>query len=90
MGKTERLLVVPNADRIPMGRAVFTCAEERPRQTVVRHVGGFLSADGRQDHDTSHRISRVCQIVSMIAGVWAKGRKDRERSFLPVQSPPSA
>ena len=42
---------------------VSSCAELRPRQTVVRHVGGFLSTDGRRDHDTSRRASQTRQMV---------------------------
>ena len=38
--KTERLLVVPNAPRVPVGEPVAGCSESRPRVSVVRHVGG--------------------------------------------------
>ena len=80
--------MVPKAERVPLGGSVASCAEQRPRQLVVRHVGGFLSADGRQDHDTSHRVSRARQMVGMIAGVWAKGQqKDRRGRSSPLSLP---
>ena len=89
INKTERLLVVPNAERVPLGGSVASCEEMRPRQLVVRHVGGYLSADGRQDHDTSHRVSRARKMVGMIAGAWAKGHKDRRGRSSPLSLPPS-
>ena len=46
LGKTERLLVVPNAPRVQVGVSETSCAEARPRVKVARHVGGLLSADG--------------------------------------------
>ena len=87
INKTGRLLAVPNAERVPVGGSVASCAEMRPRQLVVRHVGGFLSADGRQDHDTSHRVSRARQMVGMIAGAWVKGQKDRRGRSSPLSLP---
>ena len=54
--KTERLLVEPNAPKVPVGEPVAGCSESRPLVRVVRHVGGFLSADGGHDHDTSHSL----------------------------------
>ena len=41
---------------------------------VVRHVGVFLSADGRHDHDTSYRVSRARRMVGMIARSWSRGQ----------------
>ena len=79
--------VFPTADRVPLGGVTSSCEEARPRQKVVRHVGGFLSADGRQDYDTSHRVSRARQMVGMIAGVWAKGQKDRRGRSSPLSLP---
>ena len=52
VGKTERLLVVPNAPRGHVGVSEKSCVEARPRVKVVRHVGGLLLADGRHDYDT--------------------------------------
>ena len=40
-------------------------------------MGGFLSADGRHDHDTGHRVSRAMRMVGVIAHSWADGQKDR-------------
>ena len=51
--------------------------EGRPRVSVVRHVGGLLSAAVRHDHDTSHRISRARRMIGMLARSWAKGQKDK-------------
>ena len=85
--KTERLLVVPNAPRVPVGEPVAGCSESRPRVSVVRHVGGFLSADGRHDHDTSHRISRARRMVGMLARSWARGQKDRRGRSSPLTLP---
>ena len=38
MGKTERLLVVPNAPRVPVGIVELFCPEVRPRVKLVRHT----------------------------------------------------
>ena len=84
-GKTERLLVVPNAPRVQVGLSEQGCLEARPRVKVVRHVGGFLSADGRHDQDTSHRVSRARRMVGMLARAWAR---QKDGPFLPVMSPP--
>ena len=65
-------MVVPNAPRVQVGVSEPTCAEARPRVKVVRHVGGFLSADGRHDHDTSYRIARS----------WSRGQKNRREVVL--------
>ena len=43
------LLLVPNAPRVPVGESVAGCSESRSCVSVVRHVGGLLSADGRHD-----------------------------------------
>ena len=40
VGKTERLLVVPNAPRVLAGVVEPSCSEARHRVKVVRHVGG--------------------------------------------------
>ena len=85
--KTERLLVVPNAPRVPVGEPVAGCSESRPRVNVVRHVGGLLSADGRHDHDISHRISRARRMVGMLARSWARGQKDRRGRSYPLTLP---
>ena len=85
--KTERLLVVPNAPRVPVGEPVAGCSESRPRVNVVRHVGGLLSADGRHDHDTSHRISKARRVVGMLARSWARGQKDRRGRSSPLTLP---
>ena len=77
VGKTERLLVVPNAPRVQVGVLESCCAEARPRAKIVRHVGGLLSADGRRDHDTSYRVSRARRVVGMIARSWSRGQKDK-------------
>ena len=63
VGKTERLLVVPNAPRVQAGVSEKGSVESRPRVKVVRHVGALLLADGRHDHDTSYRISRARRMV---------------------------
>ena len=73
-----------------MGEPVASCSESRPRVNVVRHVGGLLSADGRQDHDTSHRISRARRMVGMLARSWARGQKDRRGRSSPPYSPSQA
>ena len=75
VGKTERLLVVPNAPRVQVGMSEVGCSEARPRVKVVRHVGGLLSADGRHDHDTSYRVSRARRMVGVIARVLGQGVK---------------
>ena len=85
--KTERLLVVPNAPRVPVGSSEVTCSEARPRIKVVRHVGGILTADGRHDHDTSHRISRARKMVGMIARSWSRGQKDKRRRSSAIKLP---
>ena len=85
--KTERLLVVPNAPRVPVGEPVASCSESKPRVNVVRHVGGCLSADGRHDHDTSHRISRARRMVGMLDRSWARGQKDRRGRSSPLTLP---
>ena len=85
--KTERLLVVPNAPKVPVGEPVAGCSESRPRVHVVRHVGGLLSADGRHDHDTSHRISKARRMVGMLARSWARGQKDRRGRSSPLTLP---
>ena len=83
VGKTERLLVVPNAHRVQVGVSERGCVEARPRVKIVRHVGGLLSADGRHDHVTSFRGSRARRMVGMIARSWSRGQKDkRGRSLL--------
>ena len=87
VGKTERLLVVPNAPRVPVGASEASCSEVRPRVKVVRHVGGYLSADGRHDHDTSFRVSRARQMVGMLAHAWARGQKDRRDRSSPLSLP---
>ena len=86
-GKTERLLVVPNAPRVQVGVSEVGCSEARPRVKVVRHVGGLLSADGRHDHDTSYRVSRARRMVGMIARSWARGEKDRRGRSSPLSLP---
>ena len=85
VGKTERLLVVPNAPRVQVGVAEPSCAEARPRVKVVRHVGGLLSADGRHDHDTSY--SRARRMVGMIARSWSRGQKDKRGRSSPLSLP---
>ena len=75
LGKTERLLVVPNAPRVQVGVSEPSCSEARPRVKVVRHVGGLLSADGRHDHDTSYRVSRARRMVGMIVRSWSGDRR---------------
>ena len=87
VGKTERLLVVPNAPRVQVGVSEPSCAEARPRVKVVRHVGGLLSADGRHDHDTSYRVSRARRMVGMIARSWSRGQKDRRGRSSPLSLP---
>ena len=87
IAKTERLLVVPNAPRVQVGSPEATCSEARPRLKVVRHVGGFLTADGRHDHDTSYRISRARKMVGMIARSWARGQKDRRGRSSAIKLP---
>ena len=66
-----------NAPRVPVGSPVFGCVEVRPKVSLVRHVGGLLTADGRHDHDTSHRISRARRMIGLLTRSWAKGQKDR-------------
>ena len=80
--KTERLLV-----GVPVGEPVAGCSESRPRVNVVRHVGGLMSADGRHDHHTSHRISRARRMVVMLARSWARGQKDRRGRSSPLTLP---
>ena len=87
VGKTERLLVVPNAPRVQVGVSEPSCAEARPRVKVVRHVGGLLSADGRHDHDTSYRVSRARRMVGMIARSRSRGQKDRRGRSSPLSLP---
>ena len=87
IGKTERLLVVPNAPRVQVGVSEVGCSEARPRVKVVRHVGGLLSADGRHDHDTSYRVTRARRMVGMIARSWARGQKDRRGRSSPISLP---
>ena len=61
VGKTEQLLVVPNAPRVQVGVSEKGCVESRPRVKFVRHAGGLLS-----DHDASYRVSRArpdCEIL---------------------------
>ena len=87
VGKTERLLVVPNAPRVQVGVSEPSCAEARPRVKVVRHVGGLLSADGRHDHDTSYRVSRARRMVGMIARSWSRGQKDKRGRSSPLSLP---
>ena len=65
VGKTKRLLVVPNAPRVQVGSPEVGCSEVRPRVKMVCHVGGLLSADGRHDHDTSYRVSRARRMVGL-------------------------
>ena len=78
-------MVVPNAPRVHVGSAEATCSEARPLLKVVRHVGGFLMADGR--HDTSSRISRARKMVGMIARSWARGQKDRRGRSSAIKLP---
>ena len=85
--KTERLLVVPNAPRVPVGSSEATCSEVRPRIKVVRHVGGILTADGRHDHDTSHRISRARKMIGMIARSWSRGQRDKRGRSSAIKLP---
>ena len=87
IGKTERLLVVPNAPRVQVGVSARGCAEARPRVKVVRHVGGLLSADGRHDHDTSYKVSRTRRMVGVIARSWSRGQKDKRGVLLPLACP---
>ena len=87
VGKTERLLVVPNAPRVQVGVSEVGCSEARLRVKVVRHVGGLLSADGRHDHDTSYRVSRARRMVGMIARSWARGQKDCRGRSSPLSLP---
>ena len=87
VGKTERLLVVPNAPRVQVGVSTPSCAEASPRVTVVHHVGRFLSADGRHDHDTSYRVSRARRMVGLIARSWSRGQKDRRGRSSPLSLP---
>ena len=87
VGKTERLLVVPNAPRVQVGVSEVGCSEARPRVKVVRRVGGLLSADGRHDHDTSYRVSRARRMVGTIARSWARGQKDRRGRSSPLRLP---
>ena len=87
VGKTERLLVVPNTPRVQVGIPEVGCSDVRPRVKVVRHVGGLLSADGRHDHDTSFRVSRARRMVGMIARSWALGQKDRRGRSSPLSLP---
>ena len=87
VGKTERLLVVPNAPRVQVGVLEKGCVEARPRVKMVRHVGGRLSADGRHDHDTSYRVSRARRMVGMIARSWSRGQKDKQGRSSPLSLP---
>ena len=87
VGKTERLLVVPNAPRVQVGVSERGCVEARPRVKIVRHVGGLLSADGRHDHDTSYRVSRARRMVGMIARSWSRGQKDKRGRSSPLSLP---
>ena len=87
VGKTERLLVVPNAPRVQVGVAETGCVEARSRVKMVRHVGGLLSADGRHDHDTSYRVSRARRMVGMIARSWSRGQKDKRGRSSPLSLP---
>ena len=85
VGKTERLLVVPNAPRVQVGGSETGCVEARPRAKVAQHVGSlFLSADGRHDHDTSCRVRRARRMVGMLARSWARGHKDRRGRSSPL------
>ena len=65
-----------------VGSTEATCSEARPRLKVVRHVGGFVTADGRHDQDTSYRISRARKMVGMIARrrFFPKKRISKEQS----------
>ena len=87
VGKTERLLVVPNSPKIPVGVPMVGCSEARPCVSVVRHVGGLLSADGRHDHDNSHRISRARRMVGVLVRSWARSQKDRRGHSSPLTLP---
>ena len=72
VGKTERLLVAPNAPRVDVGVSEVGCSEARSKVKIPRHVGGFFSADGRHDHDTRFRVSKARCMVGMIVrlGPW--------------------
>ena len=48
---------------------------------------GFLSADGRHDHDTSYRVSRARRMVGMIARSWSRGQKDKRGRSSPLSLP---
>ena len=64
VGKTERLLVVPNATRVQAGHLMrWVVLKLGPCVKTVRHVGGLLSANGRHDHDTSYRVSRARRMM---------------------------
>ena len=46
LGKTEPLLIVPNAPRVQFGVPEVGCAEAGPQVKVARRVGGVLSVCG--------------------------------------------
>ena len=77
----------PNAPRVHVGSTQASCSEARPRLKVVRHVGGFLTADGRHDYDTSYRISRARKMVGLIARSWARGQKVRRGRSSAIKLP---
>ena len=72
---------------LQVGAPEVGCSEVHPRVKVVCHVGGILSADGRHDHDTSHRVSRARRMVGMIARSWARGHNDRRGRSSPLSLP---
>ena len=88
VGKTERLLVVPNAPRVEVGAiSEIGCSEARPRVEVVRHVGGRLSADDRHDGGARFRVSMARRMDGWDARSWAEGQKDQRGRSSPLSPP---
>ena len=80
-GKTERLRLSGD------GRRDYDC--RLPGETgVVRHVGGWISEDGKQQTDTKKRCIRTYGVIRQVSKAWSLGTKHGrgQGSKLPIHT----
>ena len=66
--KTKKLVLVPG------GRSKWE-VKNKGEKEIVRHVGGYLTEDARQDEDTRKRVINTRNKIRDVAKAWSMGTK---------------